>query len=197
MRSSNKMSKNDFIPLFIKIKPMDKKILDELSDNLKLSFTDIIKVAVWNYAHNTNNVLIRDSIKELARARALDFNMDILKELEKVNNRQAFFLDGFRTMLSRYHAKHVPSGNVKKFITIKLVGMYSLFSTTKERKEFMCYIKKHFLHYYPNERKWIQQQINFVRSMKTKEKDRLLLKLQNELPTSRNVLEMQKVDKSS
>lgn len=175
-----------------KFSPIEKKILDDLTQQLGVGYTDIIKMALWNYA--SSDKVINETLKELARAKKDDHRMDVLKELEYINNKRAFFIDGFRTSLSNYHSKHVPIENIERFVTLKLIGIYSLYQSN-QRKEYLGYIKEHFVHFYPQKKRWLQEQIKIVRSMKKDEKEKLLASKTKSI-SARPMQEMQKLDRT-
>ena len=186
--------RDELIPFLVKLSPMDKHILDEMASSMGLYASDIIRLSLWNYVNIPKNSILKATLKELARSRELSFKMDILKELERSNNRQIFFIDGFRTMLKAYHSKYAPVDGVRRFVTIKLIALYSLFVESKHRKDYLAYVRSHYIHYYPNERKWFDAQVNTVKSLKKDEKDKLLLNLSRELSHERGMSKMQEVD---
>lgn len=194
----NSKYEQESVPFFMKLSVIDKHILDEISSGLEMSHSDVMRLSLWNYVNCQKDGLLNATIKELAMTREKSFKMDMLKELERINNRQIFFIDGFRTMLDTYHTKYAPIEGVRRYVTIKLIALYSLFSDSKQRKNYVDYIRKHYLHYYSNEKKWLFKQINIIRSLKRNEKDKLLLKLQKELPYDKRAMpQVHGVERSS
>src|SRR3990167_9949121 len=86
---------------------VDKKLAIDMADAVCVSESDLIKMAIWEYATSSKNTLIRQSLRQLAQQRKKNFEIDVLKELEYINNKQAFFIDGFKTALENYSKKHV------------------------------------------------------------------------------------------
>lgn len=185
----------ELIPFLIKLSPIDKHIMDEMAAALGLYASDIIRLALWHYVDVPKSGVLKATLKELAVSRQTSFKMDILKELERSNNRQVFFIDGFKTMVDTYYRKYVPIDGVRKYVTIKLIALYTLFSKSKQRKNYIDYVRKHYLHYYPKEAKWITSQINIIKSLKKGEKDKLLLKLREDLEYEGNVPKVQEVER--
>ena len=99
------------IPLHVLLNPIDKHILDEMSKSLQLSYTDVVKVSLWNYVNVPKDGFLSETLKEMARSREISFRMDLLKELERTNNRQIFFIDGFRTMLDAWKSRRISTSN--------------------------------------------------------------------------------------
>lgn len=189
-----KQQKQEFVISF-RCNAIDMKLVQEIAQALEVSHTDVLKMALWDYASSPKSNLLRESLKELARQQKVSFNIAVLKELEFINNRRAFFVDGFRTSLDNYHKKHVPMPFVKQFILIKLVGLYSVLSSS-DRAAYLNYIRQHFAYCYPTERKWLEVKIKEIRRMKKDEKDKLLVKLQQKLNVARDVPKVPQVGAS-
>ena len=186
-----KMAKDsEIIPFYMKLSPVDKRILDGVAEAFEMSYSDIFRVALYDFAVSRKNNLMKGSLRELSRARHLQFEMQVLKELEHIGHQQAFYLDGFMNTLKSYHSKYAPVEVVRRYVTIKLISLYTLYNG-RERVQFFAYIKKHFLHYYPEQRKWLEKHVNYVRSLKKNEKDELLAKLARQLP------QVQKMDRGA
>ena len=173
-------NKQEFVISF-RCNAIDMKLVQELASSFEVSYTDILKLALWDYSTSPKNMMLRDSLKELAIQQKKMFEMSVLKEMEYINNRQAFFIDGFRTSLDNYRKKHVPLAYVKRFVLIKLVGLYGVFHNSSLRKNYVKYIEEHFCYCYPSEKKWIAKQLAYVRNIKKNEKDRLLMSISSQI----------------
>ena len=170
--------KEELFMFTMRMSAIDKNILDELCRNLDMSSSDIMKCAMYEFAVSQKDTLLKGSLKELARLRQMDFKMQVMKEVEHITHRQAFPLEGFRHTLDDYHKKFAPIDVVRRFVTVKIVRLYTIYSTS-QRKEFIKYVHKNFLHYYPNERSWIDKQFRNIRSMRKTEKSELLVNSEN------------------
>lgn len=176
------MTAKDEVFIFsMRMSPMDRQILEGLCSFLSMSSSDIMKCALYEFAVVQKSPLFKASLKELARLKQLDFKMQVMKEIEHITHKQAFYIDGFMNLMKIYHSKYVPIDVVRRYVTIKIISLYTLYSTG-QRKEFVAYIRKHFLHFYPNEKAWLDKQLKYIRTMKKGEKDELLTKLARNLP---------------
>src|SRR3990167_209451 len=176
-----KTQKDELFMFTMRMSAIDKDILDGLCSSLDMSSSDVMKCAMYEFAVAQKSKLFRASLKELARLKQIDFKMQVMKEMEHITHKQAFYIDGFMTLIKAYHSKYVPSDVVRRYVTIKIISLYTLYST-KQRREFIAYLKKHYLHFYPNEGKWLGKQLKYIRSMKKNEKDKLLTKLAGAMP---------------
>lgn len=165
----------------MRMSAVDKKLIDSLCSSFEINSSEIMKCALYEFAASQNSKLFKDSLKELARLKQTEFKMEVMKEIEHITHRQAYYLDGFMNTLKDYYSKYVPIDIVRRYVTVKIISLYTLFETG-QRKEFTLYLKKHFLHFYPNEKQWINTQFRLIRSMKKNEKDELLAKLSGRMP---------------
>ena len=170
---------NDFF-IGCRCNAVDKKLAQDISTVLGVNESDFIRMAIWAYATSSESKLIKDSLKELAIQQKKSFEIQVFKELEFINNKQAFFIDGVKTALENYKNKHVPLNYVKRFIVIKIIGLYSIYPNSRSRKEYLDYLKKHFTYHFSSQSAWLDKQLKLIKSMKKNEKDKLLLSIRQQ-----------------
>lgn len=173
--------KRDEFMITMRISAIDRKVFDEAAESLSMSLTDFFKSSAYAFVVSQKDSVMKDSLKELARLKIMDFDMKVMKEIEHITHKEAFPLENFMHTMESYKAKFVPIRIVKRYVTARMMLLYKHYST-KERVEFRSYITKFFIHYFPNERIWLEQQFRYIRSMKKNEKDELLVKHKGDLP---------------
>lgn len=175
------LKRDELFMFTMRMSAVDKAVLDGLCDSLDMSNSDVVKCALYEFANAQKDTLLKSSLKELAKLKQLDFKMQVMKEVEHITHKQAYYLDGLMNTLKDYHSKYVPVGIVKRYVTVKIISLYTLYSM-KQRREFCIYLSKHFLHFYPKERVWLEKQLKYIRNMKKNEKDELLAKIAGDMP---------------